>query len=140
VESKYKVGDRVKILPFLTLCRMGKIEYRSDTSLSCVKFPDGRKFYVSDFKICGGRTGKIVATENAGGPYYYTIAISEGDKKIYFVTKCDLIQSFQMGVVKCEVTEMDVATLKYNAKELVKANRREHNKRATRNFKLKDER
>ena len=133
---EYQINDRVKIEDFIEACKMGSITYGFGLLKSTVKFPDGTEYDVQDLKSICGKVVKITKlSENSKGVVYH-VAWENGKTKQVGYIRPFLMAGLFITLVKCEVSDLDRATVKFKAKVLETNNRREHNKRVARKYAL----
>lgn len=123
-----KVGDRVKMMPFLDACRMGVVRYQRGLLGTKVEYPDGMLYLTSDLKSMCGRTVKVIAVGIGAAGVVYDITWIDGRSRMVFRVRPYLIESKVLSIEKCEVVDLDRKTIKFRAKVLEEKNRKEKNK------------
>lgn len=133
---EYKLGDYIKLMPFLDMCRMGKIQYGVGNLRTVVRFPDGMSYTLDTLRKAGGVTAKVVEINESGAGPVYDVTWIDGVMKVTFRLRPYLIECKILSMVKCEVDDMDVARSKFKSKALAAKNREEINKRVLKRAKL----
>ena len=133
---EFKVNDRVKIKSFIDVCRLGKVKFRLGVLNSTVAFKEGTTYYVSDLKRVCSKTVKITEITQCVHGDIYHIAWRDGVEDIKGTIRPYLVEKKVFSVVKCEITEQDTAERCFNIKVKEANDRREHNKRITREYNL----
>jgi len=139
MEPKYRAGDRIKFKHWKEVVKLGKLTKTGMWMPLVLELKSGIKYELRLLKALTGQTGKIVHVDNTTEPGVITYKVQwlygRNLSEIFMVS--ELIDSKVMSVIKCDVSDRDIAVLKHSKRMKVQAERRTHNKRVSMAFNLK---